>query len=54
MWLISAPLLGAQYYGSETVPGILDFAGIAVWIIGFIFEAGGDIQLAKFRVKSLK
>lgn len=49
MWLISAPLLGAQYYGSETVPGILDFAGIAVWMIGFIFEAGGDIQLAKFR-----
>lgn len=49
MWLISAPLLGAQFYGAEKVPGILDFAGIFLWIIGFMFETGGDIQLAKFR-----
>ena len=49
MWLISAPLLGAQYYGKDTPLGIIDFAGIAIWIIGFTFEAGGDIQLALFK-----
>jgi len=27
----------------------LDYAGILVWIIGFTFEAGGDIQLARFK-----
>jgi steroid 5-alpha reductase family enzyme len=49
MWLISAPLLGAQYYGSEKDPGILDFIGILFWLTGFIFEAGGDYQLAVFK-----
>jgi steroid 5-alpha reductase family enzyme len=47
MWLISAPLLGAQYYPKEL--NLLDIAGCAVWLLGFIFEAGGDYQLAKFR-----
>jgi steroid 5-alpha reductase family enzyme len=49
MWLISAPLLGANFAGSETSPMILDFAGCALWLTGIIFEAGGDYQLAKFR-----
>jgi steroid 5-alpha reductase family enzyme len=49
MWLISAPLLGAQLYGKDKEPGILDFAGILFWLIGFIFEAGGDYQLAVFK-----
>jgi steroid 5-alpha reductase family enzyme len=49
MWLISAPLLGAQFYGHDSIPGIIDFTGIALWIIGFTFETGGDIQLALFK-----
>jgi len=49
MWLISAPLLGAQYHGQEKSPGILDYAGIALWITGFIFETFGDYQLARFK-----
>jgi steroid 5-alpha reductase family enzyme len=49
MWLISAPLLGAQLYGQEIPLGITDFLGIALWITGFAFEAGGDWQLARFR-----
>jgi steroid 5-alpha reductase family enzyme len=49
MWLISAPLLGAQFCGPDSNPGIIDFAGIALWIIGFTFETGGDIQLALFK-----
>lgn len=49
MWLISAPLLGAQYFGGKTSLGIIDFLGIFFWITGFIFEAGGDLQLARFK-----
>jgi steroid 5-alpha reductase family enzyme len=49
MWLISAPLLGAQFYAHEKNPGFLDLFGIVFWIIGFIFEAGGDYQLAVFK-----
>jgi steroid 5-alpha reductase family enzyme len=49
MWLISAPLLGAQYYPADNSLGVLDFTGIFIWIIGFVFEAGGDIQLARFK-----
>jgi steroid 5-alpha reductase family enzyme len=49
MWLISAPLLGAQYYGQNKPLGIFDIIGIILWIIGFCFEAGGDFQLARFK-----
>jgi steroid 5-alpha reductase family enzyme len=49
MWLISAPLLGAQFGRINKPLSIFDFTGIALWIIGFCFEAGGDYQLARFR-----
>jgi steroid 5-alpha reductase family enzyme len=49
MWLISAPLLGAQYYGQDRSLNILDWIGIILWLIGFAFEAGGDWQLAAFK-----
>jgi steroid 5-alpha reductase family enzyme len=49
MWLISAPLLGAQYYGQNKPLGIIDFIGVTLWVIGFCFEAGGDFQLALFK-----
>jgi steroid 5-alpha reductase family enzyme len=48
MWLISAPLLGAQFYPADSL-GILDYAGAVIWAIGFVFEAGGDMQLARFK-----
>lgn len=48
MGLISAPLLGAQFYTGNNI-GILDFIGVSIWIIGFVFEAGGDMQLARFK-----
>jgi len=52
MWLISAPLLGAQFYGTGKSLGILDYAGVIIWAVGFIFEAGGDYQLAVFKADS--
>lgn len=49
MWVISLPLLGAQYSGYDKPLNILDFAGVLFWLIGFSFEAGGDFQLALFK-----
>jgi steroid 5-alpha reductase family enzyme len=49
MWLISAPLLGAQFYNTHKAIVFTDIAGIIFWIIGFTFEAGGDFQMARFR-----
>jgi steroid 5-alpha reductase family enzyme len=53
MWLISAPLIGAQYFGQAKQLGLFDYIGIVLWITGFIFEAGGDIQLAAFKADPL-
>jgi steroid 5-alpha reductase family enzyme len=50
MWMISAPLLAIQYYGSGVNLGWLDFGGILLWIVGITFEAGGDLQLTRFRL----
>ncbi len=46
-WVVSLPLLAAVD-GSPDL-GILDLIGIAVWLVGFVFEAGGDAQLARFK-----
>jgi steroid 5-alpha reductase family enzyme len=46
-WVISLPLLAAI---NSTAPlGWLDLAGAALWLVGFVFEAGGDWQLARFK-----
>jgi steroid 5-alpha reductase family enzyme len=29
--------------------GILDFIGAGLWLLGMVFEAGGDWQLARFK-----
>jgi steroid 5-alpha reductase family enzyme len=49
MWLISAPLLGAQYYGQNKLLSVIDVIGILLWITGFFFETAGDYQLAQFK-----
>jgi steroid 5-alpha reductase family enzyme len=46
-WIISLPLLGA--FASLDPPGLLDWIGVALWSVGFVFEAGGDWQLARFQ-----
>lgn len=46
-WIISLPLLGATL--STTPLGWLDLAGVLLWLLGFLFEAVGDQQLASFK-----
>lgn len=48
LWIISAPLLAAQFYGNVDRLTFFDFAGAVLWGIGFFFEAVGDFQLRRF------
>ncbi|MFN8433275.1 MAG: DUF1295 domain-containing protein [Anaerolineales bacterium] len=50
MWIVAVPLIAAQTstlspYKCECT----DYTGAALWLVGFIFEAGGDWQLARFK-----
>jgi steroid 5-alpha reductase family enzyme len=46
-WIVSLPLLGA--FSSIAPLGALDYLGLLLWLIGFVFEAVGDWQLARFK-----
>jgi steroid 5-alpha reductase family enzyme len=46
-WIISLPLEGA--IASPAPLGIADAVGAALWALGFLFEAGGDWQLSRFK-----
>ncbi|MGI2336250.1 MAG: DUF1295 domain-containing protein [Dehalogenimonas sp.] len=47
MWLIAIPLVIINA-NSEMALGFWDFAGILMWLIGFMFETVGDAQLDAF------
>jgi steroid 5-alpha reductase family enzyme len=47
-WVIGAPILAAQVSGPDHVT-LLDATGALLWGIGFVFEAVGDWQLARFK-----
>lgn len=49
LWLISAPLLAAMYFGENISLNVFDYIAVIVWLVGFAFEAGGDYQLAIFK-----
>lgn len=47
LFLIVTPILLINKQGGVEL-GLLDFIGVAVWILGFFFESVGDAQLARF------
>jgi steroid 5-alpha reductase family enzyme len=49
LWVISAPLLAANYAATPDHLTILDYLVIPLWLLGFFFEAMGDLQLARFK-----
>ena len=50
MWMISLPILGVNLYSTSQHLNLTDYLGMLVWTVGFIFEAGGDLQLARFKM----
>jgi steroid 5-alpha reductase family enzyme len=48
LWIISAPLLAAQYGAKPDHLVISDYLGMILWGVGFFFEANGDYQLKGF------
>ncbi len=49
MWIISIPLLQAQFHTSPTGLTLLDYVATGLWIVGFFFETVGDAQMARFK-----
>jgi steroid 5-alpha reductase family enzyme len=49
LWIISAPLLAAQFSALPDRLTFFDLLGAGVWGIGFFFESAGDWQLARFK-----
>jgi len=49
LWIVATPLIATQAASASSIPSALDFIGVGIWLVGFIFEAGGDLQLARFK-----
>jgi steroid 5-alpha reductase family enzyme len=47
--IVSLPLLGVSKGSHSGNLNLLDYFGIFVWLVGFTFEAGGDLQLSRFK-----
>lgn len=50
LWIVSLPLLFAMQNGAEGWT-VFDVVGGVVWLVGFVFEAGGDWQLVRFKAR---
>jgi steroid 5-alpha reductase family enzyme len=49
MWFVSLPVQLGQYGFATATPGVVTAVlGVALWLVGFLFEAIGDAQLARF------
>jgi steroid 5-alpha reductase family enzyme len=49
MWIVSWPAQWAVAVPSPPSLGLFDAIGVALWTVGIVFEAGGDLQLARFK-----
>jgi steroid 5-alpha reductase family enzyme len=47
--LIASPVILVNVDGSSPYAGRFWLAGLLVWVLGFLFEAVGDAQLARFK-----
>ena len=49
-WLVALPLLPAITLG--TAFNWIDGVAAVLWLVGFVFEAGGDYQLSRFKARA--
>lgn len=47
--LIALTLLGTNFETQSNELNYLDYIAIVLWLIGFVFETGGDYQLTRFK-----
>ena len=49
LWIVSSPLLLAQFDAEPVGLGPIELLGLCVWLFGLAFEAVADWQLARFK-----
>jgi steroid 5-alpha reductase family enzyme len=49
MWMVSLPVQLGQVDADGSGWPVFAVVGSAVWLVGMVFEAGGDLQLARFK-----
>jgi steroid 5-alpha reductase family enzyme len=49
LWVVSSPVMFAQRDGGFVAWSVLDAIGLALWGVGFLFEAISDWQLKRFK-----
>jgi steroid 5-alpha reductase family enzyme len=49
VWVVSLPVQLAATAAEPAELGLLAVAGVLLWLVGLVFEAGGDAQLARFK-----
>lgn len=50
LWIVAAPLIAVQAFTPAPFKcECTTYTGAALWLVGFIFEAGGDWQLSRFK-----
>jgi len=49
MWIVSLPVQAGQLYATPAHLTWVDALGTVLWVIGFVFEAVGDLQLQRFK-----
>ena len=47
--IVSLPVAAVAHSEKILFPTIFDYIGFTLWLVGFVFEAGGDYQLKKFK-----
>ena len=48
MWIVSLPVQLGQVRAEPSI-GVLAVIGVALWLVGVVFETVGDAQLARFK-----
>jgi len=51
MWVISLPLQIGQLSREPAGLTWLDWTGAVIWLVGFLFESVGDLQLVRFKAE---
>ena len=49
MLIVAAPLIAVLAADPAATNCSCEYAGLGLWLVGFMFEAGGDAQLARFK-----